>query len=545
MEMLEGVLKYRLNQHSKNKNKQQRKSVVTDEARKATISGKEIADISVPKHNEDFHGYRLIEITILDGLVRRLLCPNCQDFGLNVYEDDSMRRGMSSFIFIKCRNCNYHDESYTSKTVEHASATQGRNTDDINIRAVYATRHCGVGLSGLTKLCGLLNMPPPITQHSYDNINKKLEVAAENIAKESMKSTVEDIIEKEGTDIKVSVDGTWQRRGFSSLNGVLAAVSVWTGKVIDIEIMSRHCKSCVANESLKIVNPVEYDVWKNSHNKYCHLNYVGSAPGMEATGARNICSRSELNYGLRYSGFIGDGDSKAFTEVENIYPGTKVTKYHCVCHCQKRVGYRLRKLKTRVKGLGGKGKKTKDVVIDGKIVKAKVLKGRLTDSVIDTLQNYFGITLLSGYKTVPERSALLASFFHVSSSEGRDFHTAYCSKSSHSWCQFQRDGCNTNLHKHGPGLDDDVIKEVKPIYGDLTKSEELAKCLHGQTQNANESFNAMIWKRAPNANYCGLNILKLSVYDAVASFNYGGKAIIDLYSLLNIEPGVQIVELLT
>ena len=144
-------------------------------------------------------------------------------------------------FFIKCRNCNYHDESYTSKTVEHASATLGRNTHDINIRAVYAIRHCGVGLSGLTKFCGLLNMPPSITQHSYDNINKNLEVAAENIAKESMKNTVEDIIEKEGTDIKVSVDGTWQRRGLSSLNGVVAAVSVSTGKVIDIEIMSRHC----------------------------------------------------------------------------------------------------------------------------------------------------------------------------------------------------------------------------------------------------------------------------------------------------------------
>ena len=227
---------------------------------------------------------------------------------------------------------------------------------------------------------------------------------------------------------------------------------------------------------------------------------------MEATGARNIFSRSELNYGLRYTGFIGDGDSKAFTEVENIYPGTKVMKYHCVGHYQTRVGNRLRKLKTRVKGLGGKGKKTKDVVIDGKIVKVKVLKGRITYSVIDTLQNYFGIALRSGYKTVSElRSALLASFFHVSSSEGRDFHTAYCPKSSHSWCQFQRDGCNTTiLHKHRPGLDDDVIKEVKPIYGDLTKSEELAKCLHGQTQNANESFNAMIWKRAPKPNYCGL-----------------------------------------
>ena len=78
---------------------------------------------------------------------------------------------------------------------------------------------------------------------------------------------------------------------------------------------------------------------------------------------------------------------------------------------------------------------------------------------------------------------------------------------------------------------------MKQIYQDLTKHEELAKCLHGRTQNANESFNNMIWERAPKANYCGLNTLKLSVYDAVASFNYGGKATLDILSFLNLEPG--------
>ena len=114
------------------------------------------------------------------------------------------------------------------------------------------------------------------------------------------------------------------------------------------------------------------------------------------------------------------------------------------------------------------------------------------------------------------------------SSKGRNFHSVYCPKSSDSWYQHQRDVCNkTNLHKHGPGLDDDVIKEVKPISHDLTEEEEQAKCLHAQTQNANESFNNMIWERAPKANYCGLNTSKLSVYNAVASFNYGGMATID------------------
>ena len=126
------------------------------------------------------------------------------------------------------------------------------------------------------------------------------------------------------------------------------------------------------------------------------------------------------------------------------------------------------------------------------------MKGRLTDSVIDTLQNYFGIASRSGHKTVHDlRHGLVASFFHVVLSKGRNFHNAYCPKSSDSWCQYQRDVCNkTNLHKHGPGIDDDVIKEVKPFFQELTKEEEQAECLHGQTHDANESFNDMILERA-------------------------------------------------
>ena len=90
--------------------------------------------------------------------------------------------------------------------------------------------------------------------------------------------------------------------------------------------------------------------------------------------------RSVANYGVRYTGYYGDGDSKSFNEVENIYPGIKVQTFHCIGHYQKGVGNKLRKLKTRVKGLGGSVKKQKEQVIDGRIVTAKVLKGLLTDT---------------------------------------------------------------------------------------------------------------------------------------------------------------------
>ena len=66
----------------------------------------------------------------------------------------------------------------------------------------------------------------------------------------------------------------------------------------------------------------------------------------------------------------------------------------------------------------------------------------------------------------------------------------------------------------------------------------LEKCLHGKTQNANESFNGTIWNRVPKANHVGLDTLCLGVYDAISHFNYGAQAAIDTLSFLGIDAGV-------
>ena len=154
--------------------------------------------------------------------------------------------------------------------------------------------------------------------------------------------------------------------------------------------------------------------------------------------------RSSQNYGLRYLQFYDDGDSKGFNAVESIYGGVKVAKLECIGHYQKRVGNRLRKLKKGVKGLGGQAKQKEG----GRVTKNKVkARSRLTDALIDKLQNYFGIALRSSAKTVPElKKAFLASLFHVMSSEGKNFHS-YCPVGADSWFQYQRDIVNkTNLY---------------------------------------------------------------------------------------------------
>ena len=66
---------------------------------------------------------------------------------------------------------------------------------------------------------------------------------------------------------------------------------------------------------------------------------------------------------------------------------------------------------------------------------------------------------------------------------------------------------------------------------------QLKKCLHGKTQNANESFNATIWERIPKSKYVSHNQLEFGVYDAVANFNIGRKASVLLFEYLDMIPG--------
>ena len=56
---------------------------------------------------------------------------------------------------------------------------------EINARAVYGTRSIGIGFS-LSELCGFLNMPPPMTQTSYNNMSNIIKAISKNAAEKSM-----------------------------------------------------------------------------------------------------------------------------------------------------------------------------------------------------------------------------------------------------------------------------------------------------------------------------------------------------------------------
>ena len=85
---------------------------------------------------------------------------------------------------------------------------------------------------------------------------------------------------------------------------------------------------------------------------------------MEMEAECRLWSPSEV-LGLRYTGFLSDGDSKTFKAVSDLNLFNKlIVKEECVNHVHKRMGTALRHLsKSKQLGCKGQGRLTQDKTI--------------------------------------------------------------------------------------------------------------------------------------------------------------------------------------
>ena len=108
-----------------------------------------------------------------------------------------------------------------------------------------AFREIVKGHKGLQTFCGYMNMPPPMADVTYnETVKSRLHPAYVDVARKNMKDAAEEYHENTVCDTAVSCDGTWQRRGFASLNGVVTAVIIDTGKCLSYECLVKTCKAC-------------------------------------------------------------------------------------------------------------------------------------------------------------------------------------------------------------------------------------------------------------------------------------------------------------
>ncbi|GFX56091.1 uncharacterized protein TNCV_1954111 [Trichonephila clavipes] len=109
-------------------------------------------------------------------------------------------------------------------------------------------------------------------QNLLSAIERKLLKVTESVAQENINATLGEI--KGSNNFAkwgISIDGTLQRRCYSPLNGCVSAISVDTGKSLDIEVMTQYCQICAKGNS--------------QVSKHACSNYKGSAGNMEVIRA--------------------------------------------------------------------------------------------------------------------------------------------------------------------------------------------------------------------------------------------------------------------
>ena len=171
----------------------------------------------------------------------------------------------------------------------------------VNRDVVMASLRCDMGPYKLNNWCESMNLssinPSTFSKYSKEfySLNNKaadlLFIKAGELVKEMQRELfpmleregLPDVPIQEGTpadpiQIPVSFDGTWNRRGFSSLVGIGCVIDHLTGLVIDAHVMSKHCQTCaITGEALRTSKMPgaqrRYEAWKLNHDPDCDINF--------------------------------------------------------------------------------------------------------------------------------------------------------------------------------------------------------------------------------------------------------------------------------
>lgn len=130
---------------------------------------------------------------------------------------------------------------------------------------------------------------------------------------------------------------------------------------------------------------------------------------------KEMFANSIKKFGIKYTNYIGNGDSKTFKAIVDLNPygdNCPVTKNECVGHVKKRMGARLRNMK-KEKKLG---------------------KNRLIDSLIKKLTEYYGLTIIKNIDSVKKMKQGMATLNHYCSTDTNSRHD-FCPDTNDTWCE--------------------------------------------------------------------------------------------------------------
>lgn len=134
------------------------------------------------------------------------------------------------------------------------------------------------------------------------------------------------------------------------------------------------------------------------------------------------------------------------------------------------------------------------------------------------------------------KNRVWAILYHSQSTAENPQHH-YCPEGADSWCFYQHATATGQDTTPPPGHDPisaDIASKLVAEFEQLTDTAKLERCCRNMTQNANEAFNAQIWKRCPKTIYVSRFVVKLGVALALLAFNRGAVGVLRMLHELNL-----------
>jgi len=321
-----------------------------DDIEKTSTASKKIKsgdpDFSVTVHPTA--AYVLVHWTLFIALEQSVSCKTCKK---NVEFGVSNSKGLGFQLEVMC-------ECKQRKSIP--SSPKIKNGYEINRRIIYVMRLLGVGFTGLLNFCGLMDISLcAFSANGYYKCLQHIYAACEAVSTLVFKKAAQEEQEKNqenghpANKLTVSGDGSWPKRGFTALLGIVSLIGKYSNKILDAIVKSKICHACNQYAKKFPENSPEFEAWFTEHCEKgeCKRDHDGSAGLIESEGVQEMFSRSKKLHNVMYEYYIGDGDSKTFKHLQDLKPygdEVEVKKKACVLHVGKAVYRRGKEAKKRM-----------------------------------------------------------------------------------------------------------------------------------------------------------------------------------------------------
>lgn len=141
-------------------------------------------------------------------------CSGCSaSNSLKITIDSGYTSGLAHRLVLECSECKFSAAFMNTKTIKYKH--------EVNLRYAYALRSIGKGLEAGKMFSAVMNLASPNSR--METLYKTILSSLTEVCDVSLRNAAFEAIEENENshDIAAAFDGTWQKRGFKSLNGIV------------------------------------------------------------------------------------------------------------------------------------------------------------------------------------------------------------------------------------------------------------------------------------------------------------------------------------